>query len=73
MGTYRLHRTKDGATVTIPRDVLRLWTGKGAVYVHTMWDRGCLVLVPYTDDLKPCYPEPAAEEEPTSGRPAHQP
>jgi hypothetical protein len=54
MWTYKLHRTRDGASVTIPKTVLRLWASYRVERVRVeLLPHGRLQLSPYTADLRP--------------------
>lgn len=68
----RLHRTKDGATVTIPKDMLRQWEGLGAAYVRVEWHGGPVLLWPYTQVYEPCYKGTPPGGGDTSGDPDHR-
>ena len=72
MWTSKLHRTKDGASVTVPKDVLRQWEPAGCAYVRAVWLHGRLLLIPYTRDLEPCFPNAGPEEAPLRGHAERQ-
>ena len=67
MWTYKLHRTKDGATVTIPADVLRAWNRAHVELVRIEYHGGALLLTPYTRELRPVMPRELNAEEPPGG------
>lgn len=71
MWTMKLHRTQDGASVTIPKDVLKLWARGHAARVRVeLTYGGRLVLTPYTDDLQRLsFDNPPGGEQP--GNPKH--
>lgn len=73
MRILTLHRTKDGASVTVPKAVLRQWDVAGAAHVRMLWLNGRLLLIPYTRELLPCFPPDELEEALRRGHPDPQP